>query len=187
MTSTSDDPIRLERQVRFFGDEGQAQLSAACVAVIGCGGLGSHCVQQLALLGVRDFVLVDPDAVDDTSGNRVIGLSEIQLSARAKKVTVAAELVRRIRAESSVITLPTKLTATDSLDAIATRSVVFGCLDMVSARSDLNQITSCLEVPLVDIATEIDDEGSGNWGGRSVICRGGTSCLRAWVSWTKRR
>ena len=47
---------RYDRNIRFFGKKGQDRLAAASVAVVGVGGLGTHVVQQLALLGVGRLV-----------------------------------------------------------------------------------------------------------------------------------
>ncbi|KAG8458333.1 hypothetical protein KFE25_005180 [Diacronema lutheri] len=46
------------------------ELHAARVAIVGLGGVGSHCAALLARAGVRDFVLVDFDFVSLSSLNR---------------------------------------------------------------------------------------------------------------------
>ena len=48
----------------------QEKLSAACVAVAGLGGLGSHIAVFLARIGVGHLHLVDFDRVDLTNLNR---------------------------------------------------------------------------------------------------------------------
>src|SRR4051812_46946121 len=63
---------RFDRQIALFGEEGQAKVAAATVAVVGVGGLGSHLVQQLALLGVRQFALIDCEELADTNRNRYV-------------------------------------------------------------------------------------------------------------------
>src|SRR5260370_30875635 len=63
-----------EGQMRLFGEAGQASIAAARVAVVGVGGLGTHMVQQLSLLGVKKLGLVDAQEVKGTSRNRYIGL-----------------------------------------------------------------------------------------------------------------
>ena len=50
---------RYDRNIRFFGKEGQDRLASVSVAVVGVGGLGTHVAQQLALLGVGRLVLID--------------------------------------------------------------------------------------------------------------------------------
>jgi molybdopterin-synthase adenylyltransferase len=61
---------RFDRQVRAFGAEGQLAISSLRVGVVGLGGTGSVVVQQLARLGVQEYVLIDPDAVEATNLNR---------------------------------------------------------------------------------------------------------------------
>ena len=65
---------RFDRNILFFGKEGQKRLSNASVAVVGVGGLGTHVVQQLALLGVGGLVLIDSEELDDTNRNRYVGV-----------------------------------------------------------------------------------------------------------------
>ena len=60
-----------DRQVRAFGADGQLKLQRLRVAIVGLGGTGSLIAQQLVHLGVRDFILVDPDVIESTNLNRV--------------------------------------------------------------------------------------------------------------------
>ena len=60
---------RYDRNIRFFGKEGQDRLADASVAIGGIGGLGTHVVQQLALLAVRRLVLIDHEVLDKTNFN----------------------------------------------------------------------------------------------------------------------
>ena len=57
---------RFDRNLRFFGEEGQRVLRETHVAIVGVGGLGTHVVQQLALLGVGELYLVDHEELDRT-------------------------------------------------------------------------------------------------------------------------
>jgi molybdopterin-synthase adenylyltransferase len=61
-----------DRQIPWFTDQGQRRLRCIRVGILGAGGTGSHVAQQLAYLGVRDFVVVDGDVADDTSMNRLV-------------------------------------------------------------------------------------------------------------------
>src|SRR5687767_7374755 len=87
---------RFDRQERLFGSRGQERLGAVHVGIVGLGGLGSHVAQQLGYLGVRRFSLVDRDAVDDTSLNRLIGASDYDAAESTPKVRVSARVLRAI-------------------------------------------------------------------------------------------
>ena len=58
------------RNTQFFGAADQAKVEGAFVAVIGCGGVGSHAAVTLARSGVSRLRLVDFDRVTVSSLNR---------------------------------------------------------------------------------------------------------------------
>src|SRR5438094_706621 len=85
---------RYDRQIALFGAEGQRRISTARVAIVGLGGLGSHLAQQLAYLGVTNYVLVDGDKASSHSFNRLVtgALTDID----AYKTDLAERLIRLV-------------------------------------------------------------------------------------------
>jgi len=81
-----------DRQVRAFGAAGQKQLQKLTVAIVGLGGTGSIMAQQLVHLGVRDFILIDHDSIEETNLNRVVGAARSDLG--ANKAEIAARYVQ---------------------------------------------------------------------------------------------
>ncbi|RPA83285.1 hypothetical protein BJ508DRAFT_413475 [Ascobolus immersus RN42] len=77
-TSTSDSipydealiAEHLSRNTSFLGPEAIKQLRNAHVTVVGCGGVGSHCVAMLVRSGVGSVRLIDFDQVSLSSLNR---------------------------------------------------------------------------------------------------------------------
>ena len=61
---------QLSRNALYFGEEGMRDISSARVAVIGLGGVGSHCAHMLARSGVGYLRFVDFDQVTLSSLNR---------------------------------------------------------------------------------------------------------------------
>ena len=61
---------QLSRNALYFGEEGMKDISSARVAVIGLGGVGSHCAHMLARSGVGYLRFVDFDQVTLSSLNR---------------------------------------------------------------------------------------------------------------------
>ena len=61
---------QLSRNALYFGEEGMKGISSARVAVIGLGGVGSHCAHMLARSGVGYLRFVDFDQVTLSSLNR---------------------------------------------------------------------------------------------------------------------
>ncbi|KAG6206107.1 hypothetical protein E4U35_001339 [Claviceps purpurea] len=68
-----DEELILEQLARnrvFLTPEGLARLRESFVVVVGCGGVGSHCVAALARSGVSNIRLIDFDQVTLSSLNR---------------------------------------------------------------------------------------------------------------------
>lgn len=91
---------RYSRHLGLFGAEGQSRISGASVAIVGLGGLGVHVVQQLAYLGVRDFLLIDGDEVTASNLNRLVGA--IEADEGESKVLVAARQIEAIQPGATV-------------------------------------------------------------------------------------
>ena len=89
-----------DRQVRAFGPEGQQRLARLRVAIIGLGGTGSIAAQQLVHLGIHRFLLVDPDVVEETNLNRVVGATRSDVG--RTKVAVAARYLQSFVETASI-------------------------------------------------------------------------------------
>ena len=59
-----------DRTIRLVGEEGQARLLRAKVALFGLGGVGSYALEALVRAGIGEMLLVDGDAVEETNLNR---------------------------------------------------------------------------------------------------------------------
>jgi len=93
---------RFDRQIALFGREGQEKIRAASVAVVGAGGLGSHVVQQLALLGVRDFAVIDSEELSDTNRNRYVTARFDDPVPGTLKTDIAERLIKAFDPEAAV-------------------------------------------------------------------------------------
>ena len=59
-----------DRTIRLVGEEGQARLLRAKVALFGLGGVGSYALEALVRAGIGEMLLVDGDVVEETNLNR---------------------------------------------------------------------------------------------------------------------
>jgi tRNA threonylcarbamoyladenosine dehydratase len=57
---------------RLYGDAGYARVRAACVAVVGLGGVGSWVAEALARCGVAGLLLIDMDHIAESNINRQV-------------------------------------------------------------------------------------------------------------------
>ena len=169
---------RFDRNILFFGREGQERLSAANVAVVGIGGLGSHVVQQLALLGVGGLILIDSEELDDSNRNRYIGARHEDPVPGTPKVVIGQRLAHEINPQINVLTIPQPLANHLSFQAIISESnFVFGCLDNDGARLILNELCLAYDKPYFDLASGIVDVEEGRYGGRVCVRWNGIGCL----------
>ena len=176
LSSLVADSERYDRNVRFFGQKGQDALGAASVAVVGIGGLGTHVVQQLALLGVGRLVLIDPEEVDETNRNRYVGLRHDDSVPGMPKVDLGRRLAGEVSPEIEVVPIAECLSSKAVFEAIIRSDYVFGCLDNDGARLILNELCLAYDKPYFDLASDIL-EGGTRYGGRVCVVRGGTGCL----------
>jgi molybdopterin/thiamine biosynthesis adenylyltransferase len=146
-----------DRSVRAFGRDGQATLAALRVGIVGLGGLGSIVAEQLAHLGVRQMLLIDPDHVEPTNLNRVVGAT--RSSVGRSKVEVTGDLVRRIRPETGVETLAGDVTGSRCARSLVSADFVFCCTDSHGSRHVLNQLAYQHFVPTLDMGVRIDVRG----------------------------
>lgn len=91
---------RFVRQIDFFGADGQKKLSETSVAIVGIGGLGTHVIQQLAYLGVKDFTLIDDEEIDETNLNRYVGTKPDDIG--KKKTLVGERIINEINPSALV-------------------------------------------------------------------------------------
>jgi molybdopterin-synthase adenylyltransferase len=96
----SELPQQFDRSVRALGREGQATLALLSIGIVGLGGMGSVVAEQLAHLGVGSLVLLDPDTLEETNLNRVVGATRKDLG--RPKVEIAADAARRVNPRVAV-------------------------------------------------------------------------------------
>jgi hypothetical protein len=168
---------RFDRQVRALGPDGQRAISALRVGVIGLGGTGSQVVQQLAHLGVRDYVLVEDDRVEASNLPRLAGATRWDALLRRRKTSIARRTIRRLVPRARVrVTGPVR--RYESLTALAQVDLIIGCVDNDGARFVLSELAAAHLVPYLDIGVGIEGEpGSRSIGGRLAFYLPGEACL----------
>lgn len=174
--------LRHDRMIRGFGEEAYRKLRASTVGVVGCGGGGSHVIQQLAYLGVGSLVVVDGDLVEDTNLNRLIGA----VPARRRqtlidrilrrgvgdvgqpKVDVMRRLVDSIDEDTRVLTIQDRFPSRETVEALRQCDIIVACVDKLQVRDDLNRLCKRYLIPLLDVGLEITPH-SGRTGGIAAI------------------
>ena len=160
-----------------FGKEGLRKIQALKVAIIGVGGIGSHLLQQLAYLGIRNFVLVDSDKVEDSNLNRLIGATPRDIG--KFKVDVISDMICSINPKIKIKKFNCELRNEDVFSEVKDADIIFGGLDNDGPRLILNQISFSYYIPYIDCATGIDveDEKIELAGGHVMIIQPEGPCM----------
>ncbi|MEN8144112.1 MAG: molybdopterin-synthase adenylyltransferase MoeB [Gemmatimonadota bacterium] len=149
MSTAGEEAARYHRQIILpqVGTEGQARLSAARVAIIGAGGLGSPGALYLAAAGVGHLTIVDSDEVDLSNLHRQILHSTSSVG--TAKVESARNTLRDLNPSVTVRTVAQRLDASNAMDILAGHDVVVDGSDNFPTRYVVNDACVLLGIPLV--------------------------------------
>lgn len=173
---------RFDRHMPLFGEEGQRKIGATRAAVVGAGGLGSHVVHQLVLLGVRRLVVIDSEELAETNRNRYVTARFDDPIPGTRKVDIAERLAKAIDPSVQVDKVADSFVSRDGFAAIISADYVFGCLDSEGARLVLNELCAAYNRPYFDLASDVVPGDPPEYGGRicvslwqgdgCLVCRG---------------
>jgi molybdopterin-synthase adenylyltransferase len=154
-TELSDrlDP-RFDRQ-QVFGAGCQQQLGQMKVALIGCGGIGSVLAETLARLGVKDWILVDPDRIEAVNLNRMPAATLEMVEQHWLKVDYVKHLIQKMYPrDSSLKVIPECLTPNTS--DLAAADLIIVATDNHASRQVAQEIALKTMRPLICLGTHID-------------------------------
>lgn len=169
------------RQVLALGMEGQQRIQRVTVGVVGVGGTGSHIVQQLAHLGVKNFILIDDDRIEESNRSRIVGSRVNDSLSSLPKVKVMERLVKEISPEAEVVALQESIDSVDAIRALRDAYVVFGCTDNLASRGIMNVFAYQFLIPVIDTGVEVQPTSTGiirSVSGRITLLVPGNPCLR---------
>ena len=144
-----------DRQVRAFGAELQRRLAGLRVGLVGLGGLGSALAEQLARLGVHDWVLVDPDVVDLTNLNRLVNATLTDAQNARPKVNVARSSIRQSNPKACVRALQSDTFDPDAQRALKACDLLIVATDNHASRMVINRLAVQYLIPLLHIGFNI--------------------------------
>ncbi len=176
--STESAPLeRFDRQIRAFGVAGQQELKRLRVAIIGLGGIGSVVSQQLAHLGVENFILVDPDTLEPTNLNRVASATPEDLG--QPKVEIAARYIKNFTRHAEVACIKGDVIELVTARELLNADIIFGCTDSHGSRAVVQQISYQYLIPYIDMGVTIvvADGNISHIYGRVQLLAPGLACF----------
>ena len=166
-----------ERQVRAFGAAGQRLIANFKVAIVGLGGIGSIVAQELAYLGTRHFVLVDPKNLAITNRNRVVGSKATDIG--KPKVEIARRMILSVDESAQVDPIHDDATNNHVLEQLVDAQFIFLCTDSHTSRAAVSKLCYQLLIPGIDLGVNIvvRDNRVEHIVGRTQMLAPGLPCL----------
>jgi len=152
----SIDDQRFGGIARLYGRVGLERLTAAHVAVVGIGGVGSWAAEALARSGVGRLTLIDLDHVAESNVNRQIQALESTLG--QAKVLAMRDRILQINPACDVVCIEEFVTPENVAELIPACDGVVDAIDQVRAKAALVAHCRRNKIPLVT---------TGGAGGRS--------------------
>jgi hypothetical protein len=166
---------RYHRQ-SFLGERSEEILSSCRVAIVGLGGGGSHVAQQLAHIGVGTFVVADPDIVEESNLNRLVGATAADVKNATPKVDIAERLIRAVNPAVDVLSIRERWQAKPEL--FRDCDLIFGCVDGYAERDELERMSRRFLIPYIDIGMDVHRLGKRYLiSGQAALSMPGEPCL----------
>ena len=146
---SDDDLERYARQAIMpaIGEEGQEQLLAARVLVVGAGGLGAPVIMYLAASGIGTITIIDHDHVSRTDLNRQVIYKDSDVGLlKSQQAAIAA---RAINPAIHISQLGQRLSSGNVEQLLKAHDVVVDCTDNAEARYLLGDAAHAASKPLV--------------------------------------
>ena len=176
-TDLSSTQLVFDRQVRAFGEQGQSRLRNLRVGIVGLGGTGSIVAEQLTHLGIENFLLIDPDAVEESNLNRLVGASSKDVG--KPKAEIAARHIESIRRDVKTEPINGSVLQATTARRLADVDFFFCCTDSHGSRAVLSQLAFQYLVPCIDAGVSISakDGRITHITGRVQMLAPGLGCL----------
>ncbi|MDR6661278.1 hypothetical protein J2W51_003864 [Tardiphaga robiniae] len=168
---------RLNRQ-SFLGTHSDAILESTTIGIVGLGGGGSHVAQQTAHLGVGAYVNADPDIIEETNTNRLIGGTLADVDACMPKVAIAARIIRALHPKAQIISVQDDWH--NAVDDLKRCAVIVGAVDGFREREQLERFARRHLIPYIDIGMDVHDLGKLGFliSGQVILSMPGAPCMR---------
>lgn len=170
------DKLNLERQ-SFLGEDSETVLGRTRAALVGLGGGGSHVAQQLAHLGVGSFLPIDPDCMEDTNLNRLVGGTMEDVKLGTAKVDIAERVIKAVNPAAEVVKRQANWTEVTA--ELRDVDVIFACVDSIGCRNELEAFARRFLIPLIDIGMDVHESNDEfSISGQVMLSLPGKPCMR---------
>jgi hypothetical protein len=167
---------RFDRQ-SFLGPRSEQVLREVTIGLVGLGGGGSHFAQLTAHIGIGGYVLVDPDRIDLTNTNRLIGGTLLDVLRRRYKTAIAARAIRSLNPSATIVEI--RKSWHDAIEALKRCDVILGAVDSFREREQLERFARRHLIQYIDVGMDVHETAAGHLvSGQVILSSPGHPCLR---------
>lgn len=138
---------RFKRNQNTITPDQQTLLSTKTATIVGCGGLGGFVIEELVRIGITKFILIDSDNYEVSNLNRQIYADSESIG--SSKCQIAKQRILKINPCCEVIAHQSYLNHLNYPELIKDTDIIFDCVDNVTTKLLLENITDTLAIPLV--------------------------------------
>lgn len=151
--------IDLKSRQSFLGPNIDVVCRDQYIGIIGLCGGGSHIGQQLAHVGFANFALCDLDHVEHSNLPRMVGSRPQDAKRVRNKTQVISRMMRQINPRINIDCFASKWQ--DNAEKLRRCTVIFGCVDSLSARYELEIFCRRYLIPYIDIGMDVHSTERG--------------------------
>lgn len=161
----------------FLGSDLERLLSEVRIGVVGLGGGGSQVVQQLAHVGFLNYVIADPDVVEESNLTRLVGATVQDAEDAILKGVVARRLIAGLQPNANVEVVVTRWQ--NNPEALRCCHIIVGCVDTFAGRRELEAFARRHMAIYLDLGMDVwkGDDGRPVMGGQVCVSIPGKPCM----------
>ena len=136
----------------------QGLLESFRVGIVGLGSVGSMVSESLARMGMRDFVLIDHDRLEDRNLDRTLGSDHWDVQFHRHKTDIAVRNIRRAVTgdKQTILYHKMKVQESSALQSLLDCDFVFSCVDRHLPRYILDHLAFSHLIPVINGGIAID-------------------------------
>jgi adenylyltransferase/sulfurtransferase len=142
---------RYSRQILFsgIGEKGQRRLGDSCVAIIGCGALGSIIATSLARAGVGKLRIIDRDFIEYYNLQRQVLFDEDDIENQLPKAIAAERHLKKVNSSIEIEGIVADVNYSSIEMLISGVDLILDGLDNLEARFLINDVSLKHKIPWV--------------------------------------
>lgn len=145
-----------DRQIRAFGEQGQAVMGELTAGIVGVGGIGSLAAEGLTRLGIHRFVLVDHDKAEMSNLNRFLGMTRTDALTGLSKTAITTREILNIIPTAKVNMVNVPVEDPSAQKKLKHCDMIILGTDNVLSRSFINEFALQYNIPLFSVGTVIN-------------------------------